>query len=170
MIKRTTILMGCLCIIFAGQTLAGNTEKGPASKHITMFSKVPEGIGKLSKKRATHLCSAEESPVTTGLRSMLEPGHNKPDSAININFYYDESWKSVFSYNKDIITETIFKWEEGDWSALYSIKEEYAFDTNGNQILDLLHEYNEEGEIDYGRKYEYAYNSNSTPLYEKEYE
>lgn len=159
MIKKTTLLIGCLCFIFAGQTFAGNTEKTPVSKYV-------------SKKRAAYLRSTDESTASSAqLRAFLEPGH-KPDSAV----VFDETGtpydKIVYSYNADTITETIYHagpgW--GESPNKYYKKKEYAFDTYGNQILDCFLYYDDAGVITSGEKGELAFNPNGTPLYDKYYD
>lgn len=170
MVRKTTLFVSCLCVIFAGQMLAGNTEKSPVSKYANVFLKTPKGFGKSSEKRATHLRSTDDNAApSVQLRATLEPGHNKPDSAVIFDVYDGGASQSpyekiVFSYNDNgDITETFYDRSGEGWKTSYYEKK-YAFDAHGNQTLYASCDYNEKGEITYGEKSESAYNSNGTPL------
>jgi YD repeat-containing protein len=137
-----------LCATMAGTVLAGNAE------------------------RTMQLRTGEADAANVSLRSTLEPGHNRPDSAISYKFYENELQpytKRVFTYAGDIIKEAIYReWNNGEWNDLYYEEEEYTFDAYGNQTLSICRWYYDRGISDY--KYEYAYNPNGTPLYERSYD
>jgi hypothetical protein len=174
------------CTVFAGQAFAGDpteSSKGkPAATHVRPFSKMlKERKGKVNKRlkaqlRASNAGDTEQTAVS--MRSYLEPGHVRPDSAIAIGGYGSE--KAVFSYNGDAITEITYNrdeyydcetdtWIETDtWYTDDYCKEEYAFDAYGYQTL-YIHSYYRNNVPEACYKDEYAYNPNGTPLSEKFY-
>jgi hypothetical protein len=122
------------------------------------------------------LCSIMAGPAlaeNTSLRSTLEPGHHRPDSAINYTVYKDEQQhpytKSVFTYAGDTIKETVYrqKGNSGEWNKILG-KEAYAFDASGNQKL-FIDWYYYNGKLSSVHKYESDYNSNGMPLYDRSY-
>jgi hypothetical protein len=169
--NRKIIFLVCLCAIVAGQVSASNAKQRPVSKRMSFVSKARKSFGKISNERGMQLRADEADAANISLRSTLEPGHNKPDSAIS---YYggEEQYpgtKSMFAYNGDVITETIYSdYYDGEWHNMYN-KEEYAFDAMGNRTLHIYWSYSN-NELSWAEKSEYAYNPNGTPLYEKLYE
>jgi YD repeat-containing protein len=146
-----------LCAIIAGPVLAGN-ERQP------VFEKVRHA-------RTAQLRTAEAEVANLSLRSTLEAGHNKPDSAIVYRVDGDEQspyTKRVFAYAGDVINETTYGQDRnGVWNDLTN-EEEYTFDTYGNLTLHIDWRYSD-GELSWAGKEENAYNPNSTPLYERLY-
>jgi hypothetical protein len=184
---RMILLAVWLCIFVAGQVSAGNPVKQvngkPAVTQTKFFFKALKNNEKVHKGQKAHLRAANVVDVgqsTVPLRSILEPGHNSPDSAIVHNEDYRDS-KTVFSYNGNTITEIwygkegyyddeTYEWiETGSWDTQNYYQEEYAFDANGNQILSVESDY-EDNVLVWSEKEEYVYNSNNTPLSEKYYE
>jgi YD repeat-containing protein len=118
------------------------------------------------------LRTGEADAAGVSLRSTLEPGHNRPDSAINYSVYENEQYpetKKVFTYAGDVIKETVYRqdWDSGEWNDVY-YEEDYAFDAYGNKTLIIYRSYFD-GELSWAEKDEYAYNPNGTPLYERFY-
>jgi hypothetical protein len=156
----------------AGPVLAGNAERQPVSKSASFISKAWKGFGKVCNERTMQLRTSETDAANVSLRSTLEPGHNRPDSAISYDVYDNEQHldtKSVFTYAGDVIKETIYRqdWESGEWNVVFH-EDDYAFDAYGNQTLAINRGYSN-GEISWAEKIEYKYNPNGTPLYEKFY-
>ncbi|MDR1161768.1 MAG: T9SS type A sorting domain-containing protein [Tannerellaceae bacterium] len=142
--KTVFLLFLWLCAITAGPVLAGNAKRQPVSKSASFVSK-----------------------------ATLEPGHNRPDSAITYRIYGNEQTpetKTVFTYSGNVILETVYRqdWNSGgEWNYV-DYEEEYAFDAYGNQTFSIYRSYYD-GELS-AYKDEYAYNPNGTPLYERFYD
>jgi hypothetical protein len=155
----------------AGPVLAGNAERQPIAKPTSFVSKVWKNSGKVRSERAMQLRTGETDAANLSLRSTLEAGHNRPDSAIYYSVYDNEQYpelKRVFTYEGDVIKETVYgrEWESGEWKNDVLYEEEYAFDIYGYQTLTINRWYSD-GVFYSGYKYEYAYNPNGIPQYER---
>jgi hypothetical protein len=130
-----------------------------AQPQFSAFLKHKPGKQSLSLRVSTEIVPA--------LRVSIEPDDASPDSIV---YKYAEgaySRKSVFSYNENIITENVYYYSGDEWRR--GAVQQYAFDNNGNQTLDITLSYSGD-EIGSGYKYEAAFNANSTPLSEKGYD
>ncbi|MDR1913417.1 MAG: hypothetical protein LBQ68_02900 [Clostridiales bacterium] len=142
---------------------------GLLNAQTNLFPKAPKYFGKVHNVKKEQLRSAEdETPVS--LRSTLEPGHARPDSAVVETEAGIKIIKSVFSYNGDVITEIHYQRDSytGAWETSNYTKEEYAFDSNGYQTLFSYWNYQDNVPQD-GVKVEYAYTPNGMPLSVKVY-
>jgi hypothetical protein len=182
---KITFLTLLLCSILSGQVFAENSVQRLNGKPVMtqgrLFSKMLKGNAQVNKRqkaqlRADNAANAAQTAASS-LRSSLEPGHNRPDSATyRTNYGYED--KSVFSYKGDTIVETTYRkghyvydpvedsynWEDTDtWDTKDYYKEEYVFDTNGNQTLNIYSSYSNNA-LEWADKEEYAYNANGTPL------
>jgi YD repeat-containing protein len=155
----------------AGPVLAGNAERQPVSKPASFVSKAWKGFGKVRNERAMQLRTGETDAANVSLRSTLEPGHNRPDSAIYHNVYDNKQhpeMKRVFTYAGNVVKETVYgrEWESGTWRNDVLYEEEYTFDAYGNQTLSIYWFYSN-GELYGATKDESAYNPNGMSLYER---
>jgi YD repeat-containing protein len=137
-----------------------------------LLPKPAKGFGKVWKA-PLRLTSGATDETVVSLRSMLESGDERPDSAIIEYHSNDDSYsiKTVFSDNEDVITEIHYGWDisTGTWNTSNYIKEEYAFDGNGYRILNIYSSY-QDNMFQYGEKEEYTYNPNGTPVLGRYYE
>ncbi|GHT36058.1 hypothetical protein AGMMS49574_27090 [Bacteroidia bacterium] len=109
-----------------------------------------------------------ENSATPPLRSYLEPGYNRPDSAIVSGDYGYNDNLIVFSYSGDTITETTYAKNIGTWNKQNYRTESYAFDAKGNRILYIFSNH-ANNMVQRAGKEEYSFNSFGMTLTEKYY-
>jgi hypothetical protein len=111
-----------------------------------------------------------DNAAKASLRSYLEPGFNRPDSAIVSGDYGYSDNLIVFSYSGDTVTETSRARiaETGLWNTLNYRTETYAFDAYGNRILYMSSSYIN-NVLQWAGKEEYAFNSFGMTVFEKYY-